>query len=212
MVAGSKMNLLPTETQRLARQVPTNLSNQPNFLSEALGNLFANAVAFASASPREDFVINVSFEMDEQRNVRSIRVEEDVDSRMKQSLKVFFVARKPRGRLTGPVQFFAKLLEIWELDESDGATLLGFEQESCVGDLLSGATSLRTRDAKDRIRCLFEIRAALDQLFRDETAERDWLREARPELSGNNPLALLLEGSMENVLLVKQFVERISGR
>ncbi len=116
------------------------------------------------------------------------------------------------GRRTGPVQFFAKLLEVWGLEDDDGAKLLGYEQVAYVRDLLSGAASLRTRDARDRVRYLLEIRAALDELFRDEAVERDWLREIRPELDSNSPLALLLEGSMENVLLVKQFVERISGR
>lgn len=117
-----------------------------------------------------------------------------------------------RGRLTGPVQFFTRLLEVWELDENAGAKLLGYEGVTQVRDLLSGAASLRGRDAKDRIRYLFEIDAALGQLFRDEAVELDWLRESRSELGGDNPLALLLEGSMENLLVVKQLVERISGR
>ena len=117
-----------------------------------------------------------------------------------------------RGRLTGPVEFFAKLLEAWGLDNNDGAKLLGYEDVTFVRDLLSGASSLRTKDVKDRVRYLFEIDAALGRLFRDEAVERDWLSEPRPELDGDSPLNLLLEGSMENLLLVKQFVERISGR
>lgn len=122
------------------------------------------------------------------------------------------ISRELQGQLTGPVKFFAKLLEVWGLDENDGARLLGSEYVSHVRDLLSGVSSLRTRDAKDRVRYLLEIRATLDQLFRDPTVEQDWLREPRPELGGDSPMALLLEGSMENMLLVKQFVERISGR
>ena len=117
-----------------------------------------------------------------------------------------------RGRLTGPVKFFAKLLEVWGLDNNDGAKLLGYEDVRFVRDLLSGASSLRTKDVKDRVRYLFEIDAALGQLFRDEAVERNWLREPRPELDGYSPLDILLEGSMEKLLLVKQYVERISGR
>lgn len=116
-----------------------------------------------------------------------------------------------RGRRTGPVQLFAKLLENWELNENDGAKLLGYDDAKSVRDLLSGAASLRARDVKDRIRYLLMIDAALDQLFQDEVTERDWLREERVELGGKNPLSILLEGSMENVLIVKQFVEHISG-
>ena len=117
-----------------------------------------------------------------------------------------------RGRRTGPVQLFVKLLENWELNENDGAKLLGYDDAKSVRDLLSGAASLRARDVKDRIRYLLMIDAALDQLFRDEATERDWLKEERVELDGKSPLAILLEGSIENMLIVKQFVEHVSGR
>lgn len=117
-----------------------------------------------------------------------------------------------KTRKTGEVQFFERLLDIWNLDEHQGATLLGFEQVSQVRDLLSGAASLRNRDAKDRLRHLFEIHAALDSLYRDEEVEREWLREAQSNLNGHSPLDLLLEGSMENLLRIRQFVEYLSGR
>lgn len=116
------------------------------------------------------------------------------------------------GRVTAPVRFFARVLEVWGLDRSAAAKLLGYEDDRLAHELLSGAASLRTRDAKDRIRHVFVIREALHQLFRDERVEREWLREPRPELNNNTPIQLLLEGSMENMLLVRQLVEWMVGR
>jgi hypothetical protein len=113
---------------------------------------------------------------------------------------------------TGPVKFVAKLLETWDLDEGELAKLLGFERKIDVVDLISGARKLTSRDAKDRVRHLLAIREALHSLFRDVDVERGWLREPRPELGGQSPLALLLEGSMENLLTVSQFVQWMVGR
>lgn len=96
----------------------------------------------------------------------------------------------------GPAQFIQKLLELWRLDEDAGVRLLGAEN-SHMGD---------------RIRHLFAIRATLDQLLRNVETERAWLNEPRPELDRKSPMQLLLEGSMENLILVKHFVERLAGR
>ena len=52
---------------------------------------------------------------------------------------------------------------------------------------------------------------ALFALFGDETEENDWLRESQPSLDGQVPMQLLLEGSMENLLLVKEYVEAATG-
>lgn len=118
----------------------------------------------------------------------------------------------PRGRVTGPVRVFARLIEVWGLSESDGATLLGFDDSSSVRKLLTGVTTLGTRDEQDRVRYLFQIHDALHQLFQNDEQESEWLREPRDSLGGNSPLDLLLEGSMYNLLLVKQYVEYLSGR
>jgi transcriptional regulator with XRE-family HTH domain len=117
-------------------------------------------------------------------------------------------AHKP----TAPVQFVRKLQEIWRLDREELAKLLGLEEADDIGDLLRGTRTLETRDAKDRIRHLIRIREALHSLFLNFDAECDWLREPRPELQGQSPLAMMLEGSMENLLTVSQFVQWMAGR
>ncbi|HSE73742.1 MAG TPA: antitoxin Xre/MbcA/ParS toxin-binding domain-containing protein [Dongiaceae bacterium] len=101
---------------------------------------------------------------------------------------------------------------VWALSEKEAARLLGFEDEDHFAELASGTATLTTRDMKDRVRHLLRMREALHSLFRGTDAEREWLREPRPELSDQSPLALLLEGSMENFLVVSQFVQRMVGR
>ena len=71
---------------------------------------------------------------------------------------------------------------------------------------------LRGRDAKNRIAYLFRIRKMLSALFGDKNVENEWLRERHEMLDDKAPMDLLLEGSMENLLLVKEYVEAAAGR
>ena len=117
-------------------------------------------------------------------------------------------------RVTGPVQFLQKLLRTWRLGPAEAVPLLGLEVSdlSVAIRLLSGREPLRGRDVKDRIAYLFRIRKTLSALFRNEKVENDWLREPHDLLDGQAPMTLLLEGSMENLLLVKEYVEAAAGR
>ncbi len=119
-----------------------------------------------------------------------------------------------RGRITGPVQFVNKLLDTWHLGPESACILLGFEPSrlTYVNDVLQGYETLTGRDAKDRIVHLFQIRKLLSALFQDETVENEWLGEPQDVLKGKTPMDLLLEGSMENLLLVREYVELVTGR
>lgn len=116
-------------------------------------------------------------------------------------------------RLSGPIQFFLKLIGLWRLEEEDACRLLGYEltEIKYVEDVLSGVLPLLGRDPKDRIANLFVIRKRLAGLFKDLDVENEWLREKQVALNNNSPLELLLSGSMENLLLIKEFVEHVSG-
>ena len=116
-------------------------------------------------------------------------------------------------RLTGPVQFLAILLKTWHLSRADAIPLLGLEdtERAYVESLLAGRAPLRSRDLKHRIASLFRIRKTLYSLFRDEKAENDWLREPHDALDGQKPMDIMLKGSMENLLLVKEYVEAAAG-
>ena len=116
-------------------------------------------------------------------------------------------------RITGPVKFLRKLLATWRLSNQDAVALLGFDEPDAdrARDLLAGRADLKGRDVTDRIVCLFQIRKTLHSLLQDETAENEWLRQPHVGLDQERPMDLLLEGSMENLLLVKDYVEAIAG-
>ena len=48
--------------------------------------------------------------------------------------------------------------------------------------------------------------------LRDEDMENEWLRECHEMLDDKAPMDLLLDGSMENLLLVKEYMEAAAGR
>lgn len=119
----------------------------------------------------------------------------------------------PRERKSGPVRFVETLLDTWGLEPDDAVPLLGFESSEGghVRAILDGRQPLVGRDIKYRIACLLVIRSTLFGLFRDEAVENEWLREPHPALDDRTPMALLLEGAMENLLIVKEYVEEVAG-
>jgi hypothetical protein len=118
------------------------------------------------------------------------------------------------NRISGPVQFVLKLLESWRLSKDDAVLLLGFDQKDngFVQAVLAGTADLHGRDVRDRIAHLFHIRQTLSSLFRNLDVENEWLREPHTLLDEQEPLTLLLGGSMEDLLLVKEYVDAAAGR
>lgn len=113
------------------------------------------------------------------------------------------------------VAFFRILLQRWNLNRSEGAALLGFTEESektIAEAILRGDRPLEGRDLRDRITHLFQIDKTLNALFRDLEVEKEWLREAHQLLDGNSPMQLMLQGSMEDILLIKEYVDEAAGR
>ena len=106
------------------------------------------------------------------------------------------------------------LIEVWDLESADATVLLGLDRNDVVHaeKVLAGQAVLKGRDITDRIVHLFQIRKTLSALFRDEVVENQWLREPHRMLDENSPMELMLEGSMENLLVVREYVETAAGR
>ena len=104
-------------------------------------------------------------------------------------------------------------MDYWRVGEAEIARLLGCDPEDIeyVSAILDGRRELRGRDVRDRIANLFHIRRTLWSLFRDLDVENEWLREPHSMLQGSSPLSLMLEGSMENLLLAREYVESAAG-
>ena len=117
------------------------------------------------------------------------------------------------SRPIGPIQLFNAILKTWRLDESHAIVLLGLDpdDQGYAADLLAGRKEIKGRDIKDRLAYLIQIRMTLAGWFRNEVVENEWLQEPQKLLDGKVPMELLLEGSMENLLLVKEYVQAATG-
>lgn len=116
--------------------------------------------------------------------------------------------------LGGPVQFLSKLLGLWKLPEGEAFRLLGFDAKDrdYVARVLAGIDQLHGRDVRERISHLVWIRATLRSLFQDLEVENEWLRESHELLDDRCPLSLMLEGSISNLKLAREYVRALAGR
>jgi len=89
---------------------------------------------------------------------------------------------------------------------------MGVVQHRQIRSRLPSVCNPDRRDVRDRIAYLFAIRATLRSLFRDLDVENEWLREPHSSLRGKSPLALLSNGSAEDLLIVKEYVDTTAGR
>lgn len=121
----------------------------------------------------------------------------------------------PPYRIIGPIKFINKLLTLWNIRPEDAVSLLGLDdrKRGYVNKLLQGWDHLvEGSETEDRIAYLFYIWSVVSELFRDRTVEIEWLRRAEPELEGKAPMELMLSGPITDLLLVKDFVDLVSGR
>ena len=119
----------------------------------------------------------------------------------------------PREQSFVPTELIRKILESWKLGMGDKAALLGLEEsdQRLASEFLAGETTIAGRDIKDRIAYLILIKSTLHSLFRNADVENEWLRERHGLLGDRTPMDLLLEGSMENMLRVKEFCDEASS-
>ncbi len=164
----------------------------------------------------------IAEELDESKLKRSEQSVIDWSPKSWEQLKPSGYSIKPNGangeppyRIIGPIKFVNKLLSMWEISHEYAASLLGFDKQygEYVDELLHGYEYLvEGSEAEDRIAYLFYIWSVLSELFRDRTVEIKWLRSRERELDGKVPMELILSGSITDLLLVKEFVDFVSGR
>lgn len=135
-----------------------------------------------------------------------------IDSTLPQNIEI---PGKAVASGTGPARVLRKILRTWRLDGQGEAmaALLGLDESdnALAFDVLAGHAELRGRVVEDRLVCLYQIRKTLHSLLQDEQVENEWLRDRHPGLDGKRPMELMLKGSMENLLLVRDYVEAIAG-
>ena len=128
--------------------------------------------------------------------------------------KFIFETARSQRKCSGLVQFLIKLLEYWKIDESKAVIMLGFavDESELVKQILKGNEMLPERqDVVDRISHLLSIRHSLYGFFQDNEVENEWLREPQPLLDEEILMNLLLSGKYEDILLVREYVDTVTG-
>jgi hypothetical protein len=108
----------------------------------------------------------------------------------------------------GVIDAFVKTCQRWHLSTTDQVTLLGYKGSGAFGrQFLDGRLSVVPQDIRDRSGYVLGISLGLGALFNDsEEAELRWLSEPRPHFGGRSAIDFMLEGRMENLMIVAQIV------
>ena len=127
-------------------------------------------------------------------------------------LELLGVPPRQEVRAPGEIVLLQRVMARWAFDDREAARLIGYEDAGWMRSLYTGRSSLRTRDEKDRVRAVLRMATDLQALYRQEAEIRAWLREPKKLLGGASAYDLMMEGSMENLLRLKQFIAVLSGR
>lgn len=123
-----------------------------------------------------------------------------------------------RRRLSAPaLRTFAAIADLWGLSEEQRRLVLGYPSRSTYHNWLriareGGAVTLDV-DALTRLSALFGIHQALGVLFESEAEILAWLRgpHQAPVFGGQAPLALITNGSLDGLMLVRRFLDAARG-
>ena len=122
------------------------------------------------------------------------------------------LVQQPRVAIRrGVLDAFSNVCERWQVTYPEQIVLLGYKGAEWLGtEVLSGSGP--DVPPKDRIGYLTSISLGLGGLFREAIApERIWLRASKAALRGKTPLGFMLEGRMENLIVVLDLVEKERG-
>jgi hypothetical protein len=112
----------------------------------------------------------------------------------------------------GRIKGFRLLMEKWGFSRKDAAEILGFENEGLIGELYAGIEKVQQRDVRDRLKLFLSLAVDLDGLYDDDQVIKQWLDQPKKLLRSKTPRELLVEGSMENLLRVRQLVRYEANR
>ncbi|MDV3252151.1 MbcA/ParS/Xre antitoxin family protein [Devosia sp. BK] len=123
-----------------------------------------------------------------------------------------------RKRLSGPaLRTFLNIAEDWGLSEEQRRLVLGYPSRSTYHNWMrlardGGAVTLDV-DALMRLSALLGVFQALGVLFATKEAGVEWLKgpHLAPVFGGQAPLALITNGSMDGITLVRRFLDAARG-
>jgi hypothetical protein len=123
-----------------------------------------------------------------------------------------------RRRLSAPaLRTFAAIADAWGLNEDQRRLVIGYPSRSTYHNWMriarqEGEVTLDV-DALMRLSALFGIHQALGILFADAGEALAWLKgpHQAPVFGGQAPLALVTNGSLDGLMLVRRFLDAARG-
>lgn len=115
--------------------------------------------------------------------------------------------------LSGALRTVLNILDAWKVAPQDRLALLGCDQETYdrwirtrqLGEIPSGTL--------ERLSYVLGIWKALKTLFPDPLVADTWVHRpnSAPEFNGSTPLAIMLRGQIEDLSLVRNFLDAWCG-
>jgi hypothetical protein len=114
--------------------------------------------------------------------------------------------------LAGEVALFREIMSDWGVSDREASAILGYKEPTFATDLFKGLTSVRQRDAEERLQLVIAIAIDLEGLYRDYDVIKKWLRKPHELLKGATPLKMATEGTSLDLFKLSEYVEYLSGR
>lgn len=109
---------------------------------------------------------------------------------------------------SAPARFASAIIDRWGLDERESCRLLGLDESEVLRLRQAlGGQAPSGRDFKERMRAIWRIFSTLESLFRDTETEKRFLRQQNDELDGKAPIDLIRGGSIEELLILRDFLD-----
>lgn len=130
------------------------------------------------------------------------------DARRTESV-AFTELQTRRRESAATTSFVLRLVDRWQLAQADACRVLGLDPGEALGveGKFRPDVELMGFDVRERTRALIRIFSALESLFRDAATEQRFLREPNSHLNGEAPIQLLREGTVEGLLVLRDFAE-----
>lgn len=111
--------------------------------------------------------------------------------------------------LSGALRTVLNILDAWDVTPRDRMAILGCDQEMYDRWIKTHELGETHADTLERLSYVLGIWKALQILFPDQAAANTWIHRSNnsPVFNGKTPLSILVKGRIEDLSLVRQFLD-----
>jgi uncharacterized protein (DUF2384 family) len=99
----------------------------------------------------------------------------------------------------------------WGVSDVDAAVILGGISPKTFRRWRDGEYGRVNRDLADRMSYILGIHKALRIIFAEPAQGYAWMRQPNQRLGGRTPLALLLDGGMDDLRRLRRYLDSVRG-